>query len=134
MLGCEIHITTATMLGLEKYGRIDFSWEVGPMETKMQPKCKRAPAKDPGELVKISFCSLSTPNQSLSWRSSFLFHQIVPVAKPNPCLDQSEVNISPKMNISAHTPKMALHENPAPPGSWIVIFLHGPQKRQYFCT
>ena len=27
----------------------------------------------------------------------------------------TEVNISPKMNISAHTPKMALHENPAPP-------------------
>ena len=46
----------------------------------------------------------------------------------------SWANISPKMNISAHTPKMALRENPAPPGSWIVIFLHGPQKRQYFCT
>ena len=46
----------------------------------------------------------------------------------------TEVNISPKMNISAHTPKMALHENPAPPGSWIVIFLHGPQKMQFFCT
>ena len=45
---------------------------------------------------------------------------------------ESEVNISPKMNISAHTPKMALHENPAPPGSWIVIFLHGPKKKAIF--
>ena len=44
----------------------------------------------------------------------------------------AEVNISPKLNISAHTPKMALHENPAPPGSWIVIFLHGPKKKAIF--
>ena len=44
----------------------------------------------------------------------------------------TEVNISPKINISAHTPKMALHENPAPPGSWIVIFLHGTPKKASF--
>ena len=47
---------------------------------------------------------------------------------------QPEVNISPKINISSQTPKMALHETPGTPCPWIVIFLHGPQKRQFFCT
>ena len=31
-------------------------------------------------------------------------------------------------------PKMALHENPGTPCPWIVIFLHEPKKRQFFCT
>ena len=46
----------------------------------------------------------------------------------------TEVNISPKINISSRTPKMALHETPRTPCPWIVIFLHGPKKRQFFCT
>ena len=41
----------------------------------------------------------------------------------------AEVNIIiQKINISAPTPKMALHENLGAPYPWIVIFLHGPQK------
>ena len=58
----------ATMLGLENE-RIDFrlgSWAM------------KAHAKDPGELVK----------NFVHYPLSFLFHQIVPVAKPNRCLDQ----------------------------------------------
>ena len=38
----------------------------------------------------------------------------------------AEVYISPKINISSRTPKMALHETPGTPCPWIVIFLHGP--------
>ena len=36
----------------------------------------------------------------------------------------SEVNISPKISISAQPLKMALHRNPAMHGSRMVIFLH----------
>ena len=40
----------------------------------------------------------------------------------------TEVNISPKISISAHPLKMALHKNPAVHGSRIVIFLHESKK------
>ena len=44
----------------------------------------------------------------------------------------AEMYISPKINISS--PKMALHETSGTPCPWIVIFLHGLKKRQFFCT
>jgi len=46
----------------------------------------------------------------------------------------AEVYISPKINNFSRTPKMALHGNPGTPCPWIVIFLHGPKKRKFFCT
>ena len=39
-----------------------------------------------------------------------------------------EVNISPKISISAQPLKMALHRNPAMHGSRMVIFLHDSKK------
>ena len=56
--------------------------------------------------------------------------------EPPPSLQklEAEVYISPKINIYSRTPKMALHENPGTPCPWIVIFLHGLKKRQFFCT
>ena len=39
-----------------------------------------------------------------------------------------EVNISPKISISAQPLKMALHRNPAMHGSRMVIFLHASKK------
>ena len=39
-----------------------------------------------------------------------------------------EVNISPKISISAQPLKMALHRNPAMYGSRMVIFLHDSKK------
>ena len=39
--------------------------------------------------------------------------------------EDAEVNISPKISISALPLKMALHKNPAMHGSQIAIFLHG---------
>ena len=41
---------------------------------------------------------------------------------------QPEVNISPKISISAQPLKMALHRNPAMHGSRMVIFLHDSKK------
>ena len=41
----------------------------------------------------------------------------------------TEVNISPKINISSRTPKM--YETPGTPCPWIVIFLHGPKKGNF---
>jgi len=49
-------------------------------------------------------------------------------------LQQSEVYISPKINISARTLKMALHKNPVMHCDQVVIFLHGSQKRRFLCT
>ena len=43
-----------------------------------------------------------------------------------------EVNISPKISISAQPLKMALHKNPAMHGSRIVIFLHESKKTGLF--
>ena len=40
----------------------------------------------------------------------------------------AEVNISPKISISAQPLKMALHRNPAMHGSRMVIFLHDSKK------
>ena len=40
----------------------------------------------------------------------------------------AEVNISPKISISAQPLKMALHKNPGMHGSRMVIFLHDSQK------
>ena len=40
----------------------------------------------------------------------------------------TEVNISPKISISAQPLKMALHRNPAMHGSRMVIFLHDSKK------
>ena len=40
----------------------------------------------------------------------------------------AEVNISPKISISAQPLKMALHRNPAIDGSRMVIFLHDSKK------
>ena len=45
-----------------------------------------------------------------------------------------EVYISPKINISARTLKMALHKNPVMHCDRVVIFLHGSQKRRFLCT
>ena len=41
---------------------------------------------------------------------------------------KAEVNISPKISISAQPLKMALHRNPAMHGSRMVIFLHDSKK------
>ena len=53
----------------------------------------------------------------------------------------TEVNISPKISISAQPLKMALHKNPAMHGSRIAIFLHKDKKevflhdyKLFFCT
>ena len=46
-------------------------------------------------------------------------------------MSDPEVNISPKMSISAQPLKMALHKNPAMHGSRIVIFLHESKKRSF---
>ena len=46
----------------------------------------------------------------------------------------AEVYISPKINISARTLKMALHKNPVMHCDRVVIFLHGSQKRRFLCT
>ena len=47
----------------------------------------------------------------------------------------SEVYISPKINISARTLKMAMHKNPVMHCDRVVIFLHGSQKKGvFFCT
>ena len=43
-------------------------------------------------------------------------------------LGHPEVNISPKISISAQPLKMALHRNPAMHGSRMVIFLHDSKK------
>ena len=43
----------------------------------------------------------------------------------------SEVNISPKISISAQPLKMALHRNPAMHGSRMVIFLHDSKKAPF---
>ena len=40
----------------------------------------------------------------------------------------AEVNISPKISISAQPLKMALHKNPAMHGSQMVIFLHDSKR------
>ena len=42
--------------------------------------------------------------------------------------NKTEVNISPKISISAQPLKMALHRNPAMHGSRMVIFLHDSKK------
>ena len=54
---------------------------------------------------------------------------------------KAEVNISPKISISAQPLKMALHKNPAMHGSRIAIFLHEDKKevflhdyKLFFCT
>ena len=54
---------------------------------------------------------------------------------------RTEVNISPKISISAQPLKMALHKNPAMHGSRIAIFLHEDKKevflhdyKLFFCT
>ena len=51
---------------------------------------------------------------------------------PHPCYqavnDNTEVNISPKISISAQPLKMALHKNPAMHGSRIAIILHESKK------
>ena len=44
----------------------------------------------------------------------------------------TEVNISPKISISAQPLKMALYKNPAMHGSRIVIFLHESKKTGLF--
>ena len=44
----------------------------------------------------------------------------------------TEVYISPKINISARTLKMALHKNPVMHCDRVVIFLHGSQKKACF--
>ena len=43
----------------------------------------------------------------------------------------AEVYISPKINISARTLKMALHKNPVMHCDRVVIFLHGSQKKAF---
>ena len=43
----------------------------------------------------------------------------------------AEVNISPKISISAQPLKMALHRNPAMHGSRMVIFLHDSKKAPF---
>ena len=53
----------------------------------------------------------------------------VVVENGNSWLGESpEVNISPKISISAQPLKMALHRNPAMHGSRMVIFLHDSKK------
>ena len=42
-----------------------------------------------------------------------------------------EVNISPKISISAQPLKMALHRNPAVHGTRMVIFLHDSKKAPF---
>ena len=42
-----------------------------------------------------------------------------------------EVYISPKINISARTLKMALHKNPVMHCDRVVIFLHGSQIKAF---
>ena len=62
----------ATPLGLEKYGRIDFS--LGRWTTMGQnaPKLMLKHAKEQVELVRICLRSLLRPQESLFWRSSFI--------------------------------------------------------------
>ena len=43
----------------------------------------------------------------------------------------AEVNISPKISISAQPLKMALHRNPAVHGTRMVIFLHDSKKAPF---
>jgi len=44
----------------------------------------------------------------------------------------AEVYISPKINISARTLKMALHKNLVMHCDRVVIYLHGSQKEAFF--
>ena len=56
---------------------------------------------------------------------------ILGLAAPKKAKDnllRTEVNISPKISISAQPLKMALHRNPAMHGSRMVIFLHDSKK------
>ena len=60
---------------------------------------------------------------------------ILGLAAPKKAKDnllRTEVNISPKISISAQPLKMALHRNPAMHGSRIVIFLHESKKTGLF--
>ena len=62
----------ATPLGLEKYGRIDFSLGRWTSMGKNAPKLVLSHAKDQVELVRIFLRSLLRPQESLFWRSSFI--------------------------------------------------------------
>ena len=66
---------TATMLRLEKYGRIDFSLGRWTTTDQNAPKSMRAHVKLSGELAKTKIRSLSRPQQPLFNRSSFRLHQ-----------------------------------------------------------
>ena len=65
----------ATMLRLEKYGRIDFSLGRWTTTDQNAPKSMRAHVKLSGELTKTKIRSLSRPQQPLFNRSSFRLHQ-----------------------------------------------------------
>ena len=65
----------ATMLRLEKYGRIDFSLGRWTTTDQNAPKSMRAHVKLSGELAKTKIRSLSRPQQPLFQRSSFRLHQ-----------------------------------------------------------
>ena len=60
---------TATMLRLEKYGRIDFPLGGWTTTDQNAPKSTRAHVKLSGDLAKIKICSLSRPQR----RSSHFF-------------------------------------------------------------
>merc|ERR1711981_547991 len=114
------------------------------------PGCRKTSKLEPALscLLKVppwSMGPLSANNKS--WDSQYAIDQLIPIYMTDKYGSIKsigkfmlafmghqfpEVNISPKISISAQPLKMALHKNPAMHGSRIVIFLHESKKTVLF--
>ena len=101
---------TATMLRLEKYGRIDFSLGRWATTDQNAPKSMRAHARESFELATTFFCSLSKSQQPLFQRSSFRLHQNG-VKFTSICFGRYSIFLG--YSIS--------HISPAPPMHWATL-------------
>ena len=87
----------------------------------------------PGQQAKDIYLSLII---FLVFRILYLVLVIIYYTSPHPMGAaiyrlRTEVNISPKISISAQPLKMALHRNPAVHGTRMVIFLHDSKKAPF---